>query len=82
MDGKQEAVVVVKVLSVGVKTAARMLGIGERNVGYMIERGELRAFRHGRRVLLAERDLETWVEQQRAACPVVKVGSDVERING
>lgn len=50
-----------------VETAARRLSISSRYCEQLIDRGELRAFRVGRRTLVSRRALDDFVELHEAA---------------
>lgn len=45
----------------GYKEAAEMAGVSLRKMRYLVESGEILARRCGSRVLIAERDLEEWL---------------------
>lgn len=46
----------------GYKEAAEMAGVSLRKMRYLVESGEILARRCGSRVLIAERDLEAWLD--------------------
>ena len=54
-------------LSVGLKDAARMLGLSSRTVWAKAKSGEIRSFRDKRRLLFAVDDLRGWVQAKRAS---------------
>ena len=52
-------------LSLGLKAAAKALGISSRNLWGKAKVGEIATFRDGRRLLFDVRDLQSWVDRKR-----------------
>ena len=48
-----------------VKKTAQYLALSEREIHNMIANGELSSVRHGRRVMIDIRDLDSWVEKNK-----------------
>lgn len=46
----------------GYKEAAEIAGVSVRKMRYLVESGDILARRCGSRVLIAERDLEEWLD--------------------
>lgn len=46
----------------GYREAAEIAGVSVRKMRYLVESGEILARRCGSRVLIAERDLEAWLD--------------------
>jgi excisionase family DNA binding protein len=57
--------VALKRLGYSKKEVANMHGCSERTVDYLIERGELRAVRLGRKVIIRARDAERLLDRDR-----------------
>ncbi|ABK67363.1 helix-turn-helix domain-containing protein [Mycobacterium avium] len=59
----------------GYKEAAEIAGVSIRKMRYLVESGEILARRCGSRVLIAERDLEAWLDSLPL---VVDTGAEAE----
>ena len=59
------------------KSAAQALGISLRTLEYLIDRGDLKARRIGRRVLIERRELERFARHDHKVTKSAKAVSDV-----
>ncbi len=66
LTAMHEAALAQEKILIGRRQAAAALSISTRSLDYLIERGELRALRVGRRVLLRVADLEAWARRDHA----------------
>lgn len=67
MEGKLAAITpnVVQPALLDVKQAAVYLGRSEQSIQHLIFQKDLPVVRHGRRVHLHRKDLDTWIEQNK-----------------
>lgn len=49
---------------------AELLGLGRTTSYKLLREGEIKSFKYGRRRIIARRDIEAWLEQQRVSTTV------------